>query len=166
MKINLKFIILLLFFVFLQIIWYNHLKLYGRFVPIFYIYPFLILSFSQNNLQLLIAFFSGLLLDIFLQTGGVFTAATVFIVYFRKLIIIPFLNNRRNEDNINPLQFTFNNKILYYGLSILLSILLINFLESLSFSYVLHKVPLFIINTLLSLIIIIFIDYLFFNKAE
>jgi len=166
MKISIKFFILLFILVLLQILGYNHLKLYGKFVPIFYIYPFLILSFSKYNLQLLIAFFTGLFLDIFLQTGGVFTAVTVFIVYFRKFIIIPFLNNRRNEVNINPLQFTFKNKILYYGGSIFLSLLLLNFLESLNFLFVLYKLPLFIINTVLSLIIVIFIDYIFFYKAE
>ncbi len=166
MKINLRFISLLLIFIFIQLLWYNHLKLYGRFVPLIYIYPFLILSFKQNNLQLILAFFTGLILDIFLQTGGVFTAVTIFIIYFRRLFLNPFLNMRRKDDVINPLQLSFNRKIFYYGMTIFISIILINFLESLSLVYVIYKLPLFIINTLFSLLIVIFIDYLFINKIN
>ncbi len=167
MKINFRFFLLLFLLVFIQLLWYNHLKLYGRFVPIIYIYPFLILSFSQNNLQLILAFITGIFLDIFLHTGGIFAAVTVFIIYIRRLFTIPFLHqNRRNEEQINPLLFSFNNKIIYYGLAIFFTILFLNLLESFSFSYVFYKVPLFIINTLLSLIIIIFIDYLFINKIN
>lgn len=166
MKINSKFIILLLILTLLQILWYNQFKLYGRFVPLIYIYPFLILNFSQTNLQLILAFITGLVLDAFLHTGGVFTAVTVFIVYIRRIIITPVLTNRKYNEDINPLDFSFNIKIYYYGTAVFLSLILINLLESLSFSYVFYKIPLLIINTLLSLIIIIFIDYLFIHKTS
>jgi hypothetical protein len=135
-------------------------------VPIIYLYPFLILSLSQNNLQLILAFIAGLLLDIFLQTGGVFATVTVFIVYIKRILITPLLNNRKNDENIKPLEFSFNQKIYYYGIAVLFTIILINLLESMSISYVFYKMPLFIINTILSLILIIFIDYLFIHNTD
>jgi len=166
MKIDLKFIVLLFLFLFLQLLWFNQFKLFGRFIPIIYIYPFLILSFSQNNLQLILAFISGLILDIFLHTGGVFAAVTVFIIYFRKLLITPFLTIRRSDDDINPTQLSFNSKLFYFGITIFLTIVFFNLLESLSFTYVIYKIPLFIINTFLSLLIVIFIDYLFISRTN
>ncbi len=166
MKINIKFFLLLFSLIFLQLLWYNHLKLYGRFVPVIYIYPLLLLPFSQNNIQLFLAFLTGLILDLFLHTGGVFTAVTLFIVYIKRIFILPFIHNRRADEEINPLNFSFNHKIVYFGTAVFFSLFFINLLESFSLSYVIYKIPLFIINTLLSLIILIFIDYLFINRSQ
>jgi rod shape-determining protein MreD len=86
MKSSGKYIILLILFILLQVIWFSHILLFGLYSPLIFIYPLLILPLEKNEtFSLLTAFITGLIIDLINNTGGVFAATAVSIVYFRKI---------------------------------------------------------------------------------
>ncbi len=164
MKINLKFILILIIFIALQIVWLNHIQLPGRFIPVIYTFPLLILPLNKNeNVQLLLAFLVGLSLDIFSNTLGVFTVTTVFITYFRKVFFLYFKNKNKSLEDITPHKIDFGLKMLYYGIFSFITIFMIYFLESFQISFIYHHFIHIFINVIISILIILFIDYLFLS---
>ncbi len=161
-----KNIIILILFVFLQIIWLNHLKIFGLLTPIVFLYPFLIMPPNKHeNLQLILAFFVGLSLDIISHTGGVFTAVTVFITYTKK-IYFWYLSKPGREFSNGILELGFLNKIIYYSIYIFIGILLIAILQSFHFQFVISRLYLIFFNTLITVFFIIFFEYLFIIKSK
>jgi len=166
MNFNFRYILLLSIFLLLQIIWFNHIKLFGFITPVIFLYPFLIISpWNNENLQLLLAFFSGLFLDFIIQTGGIFTAVTVFIVYTKK-IFFWYLDKPGKKPIENILKMEFLIKITYYALYIFIGILLISFLQSFQISFVISRIPYILLNTIFSLFFIVFIEYLFLIRTD
>ncbi len=166
MNFNFKYILLLLLFLLLQIIWFNHIKLLGYITPIIFLYPLLILPpDKKENLQLWLAFFTGFFLDIIIHTGGVFTAVSVFIVYTKK-IFFWYLDKPGKKPVNNLFELAFFKKIIYYTIYIFVGIFLIAFLQSFQINYVISRLPYIFINTFFSLFFIIFIEYLFLIREN
>lgn len=162
-----KFLYILLFFLVLQIVWFNHIRLFVYFSPIIFIYPFLILPLKKSEVfNLIIAFFSGLLLDIISNTGGVFTATAVFVTYLRKVYFIMSKNPVQKLDEININNMEYIQKIIYFSVFILLSHIMIYFLDAFNVGLVISKWQDILINTGISLFFIIFSDLLFFNTTK
>jgi len=166
MNFNIRYILLLSIFLLLQIIWFNHIKLFGFITPVIFLYPFLIISpWNNENIQLLLAFFTGLFLDFIIHTGGVFTAVTVFIVYTKK-IFFWYLDKPGKKPVENILKTDFLIKLTYYALYIFIGIFLIAFLQSFQISFVISRIPYILINTIFSLFFIVFIEYLFLIRIN
>ncbi len=164
---NLKYIILIIVFFALQTIWFNHVLFLNKYIPIIFIYPLLIMPvFKNETQQLLSAFFYGLALDIISNTGGVFAATAVFVTYTRKLFFLIGKSPAQDFDQIQIGKFSFPQKIIYYYTFILLSQILIYLLESFNLELLISKSGYIFINSLISLLFIIIIDYLFFNTEN
>lgn len=74
---------------FLQVLVLNNINLgeYGI-TPFVYILLIIVLPFETSNVSLLLfAFFLGLFIDVFEDTGGVHASATVFIAFIRPFIL-------------------------------------------------------------------------------
>ncbi len=162
-----KYYLILLIFLILQIIWFNHIRLFSDFMPMVFIYPLLILPLSKNETtNLLIAFASGLFLDIVSNTGGVFAATAVLITYLRKVYFIMLKNPTQKINEINMKNITFGQKTIYFALFVLLAHITIYFLDSFNAGLVFSKWKNILVNTLISTVFIIFIDIIFFNPAK
>lgn len=162
-----KYLFILAIFLILQIVWFNHIRLFGFLTPIVFIYPFLILPLSKNeSFSLIIAFVSGILLDIVSNTGGIFAATAVFITYLRKLYFIMIKNPVQKLDEISINQVDYLQKILYFTVFVLLAHILIYFLDAFNAGLVIAKWQNILLNTVVSLFFIIFIDLIFFNPAK
>lgn len=167
MSLNAKHIITILIFLLLQIVWFNHMLLFGKFLPLIYIYPILLLPIQKHEaFSILIAFFMGLFIDISLNTGGVFAATALFVVYFRKIYFLFIKNQSQDIENISPSELTFIVKFFYYLVFIVFSQIIIYFLESFNIGLVFEKAPILLGNTLITLFIFLFIDIVFLNSKE
>ncbi len=164
MKNNLKNIILLLVFVILQILWFDHILIFGKYTPLIFIYPILILPLHKNEINyLFLSYFLGLIIDFFLFTGGIFAATALFVYYFRKAF---FMFTKQNAEDINNIQVSkldFVHKYFYFFVFILIAELLIYSLDAFEIKLIINKLGYILANSVISLFFFIFIDLIFFN---
>lgn len=86
--------------VFIQIILLNNIRLFGYFLPILYIYPFLKMPINLPQWSLtLIAFISGLIMDMIMNTPGINCAAITAAVYFRENTLRFLVDEDELEEN-------------------------------------------------------------------
>ncbi len=80
----LKHLIRLLLLLFFQVAVFNHIGLHGLFNPFIYVFFILMLPLSiPTSLLLLLGFGSGLVVDIFSNTGGMHAFASTLIAFIR-----------------------------------------------------------------------------------
>ena len=168
MQINLKNIIIIIFFLLLQVIWFNHILVFGNYSPIIFIFPILLFPIhKQESLSIIISFLMGLSIDIFVNTGGVFAATALIVVFFRKLFFLFTKSQSQDIKNLSPELLNLPIKTVYYFSFILMSQFLIFSLESFNLSFVLRKIPIILGNTALRLVFFLFIDLIFLrNNTE
>jgi len=167
MKIKFKSILLLVLFFILQVVWFNHVQIWHTYTPIIFIYPLLRFSLQKDeNYSLILAFLLGISLDIVSNTGGVFAATAVMVTYLRKIYFYIIKSQARDFDKIQIEQLAFSQRILFYGVFILISQFFIYLLEAFNFNLTFHKLGVILINSLLSLVFFIFFDLFFFNHQE
>ncbi len=99
-------IIQLLFLVFVQVVFLNHLRLFTYFLPIVYLYPVFKLPIrTERWVTTLLGAFSGILLDAFMNTPGLNMAISTLVAYFRNPILNFILGDDiddREEDSPAP----------------------------------------------------------------
>lgn len=167
MALNYRYIILIFIFFILQAVWFNQILLFGKYTPILFIYPLLILPLQKNETtSLFLAFFLGLSLDVISNTGGIFAATAVFITYSRKLYFLLQKNASQDFDQIQILNLNITSRIVYYFIFILIAQILIYFLESFNLNLLISKLDIILVNSIISLIFYIFIDILFINRSH
>jgi len=167
MRHHIEYILLLSVFLILQIIWFNHIQLFGYYTPIIFIYPLLILPLLKNeSLNLLLAFFTGLFLDTTSNTGGIFAATAVFITYVRKIYFMIFKNPAQKLDYIQITNIAITQKILYFSIFVLMAQIMIYALDAFNIGLLILKWKIILINTLISIFFIVFFDLIFFNPAK
>ncbi|MBN2524224.1 MAG: rod shape-determining protein MreD [Bacteroidales bacterium] len=102
----LRFLMLVL----LQVMIFNNIEISGYLNPYIYIIFIILLPFETPAwVCLLLGFFLGLSIDIFTETIGMHTAATVFIAYIRPYILSSFAPRDGYESGTFP-------RVYYYGL--------------------------------------------------
>lgn len=162
-----KYIIILLLFLILQVIWFNHMQLFGTYTPMVFVYPILILPIQKNeSLYLVLAFLFGISIDLISNTGGLFAATALFVVYTRKIYFLISKNKSQDFENISIQNLNLLQKSIYYFTFILISQILLYLLESFNISLVLSKTGFILVNSFISLFFFIFIDLLFFNPLK
>ncbi len=165
MSLNIKNSILILIFFILQIIWFNHIMLFGKYIPIIYIYPILLLPIEKNDtINLLLAFIYGISIDLASYTGGVFAATAVLVVYLRKIYFLIIKNPSQDLEKIQVSKLSSGQKLIYYLIFILISQFFIYFIEAFGIELVWQKTSVILINSLITLIFFILIDVLFVNR--
>jgi rod shape-determining protein MreD len=158
-----RFAVLVLF----QVLIFNNIELGGYLNPYIYTLFILLLPFETPGWVVLISgFLLGLSVDIFSETLGMHTAATVFMAYLRPIALSMVSPRDGYESGSFP-------RVYYYGFSWFLQyafILIfahhaILFLTELfSIEDILHVFLRIILSTLLSVLIITFSQYLVFRK--
>jgi len=163
---NVKNIIAILVFFLLQVIWFNQVQIMHRYIPIIYIYPLLRFPVTkEHNISYMIwAFLLGIAIDLTSNTGGVFAATAVFVVYMRKMFFLFSKSSIDNYEDIKIEKLSFSYRIVYYFIFIFLAQILIYFLESFNMSFLWNNISFIFINTLISLLFFIFIDLLFYHN--
>lgn len=121
----------------IQVIILNHIHLFGYATPYIYIYLILTLESNTNrNVLMLWAFFLGLIVDMFSDTPGMHTSASVLLAFVRPSILKLYIPRDMFEiiqpsfKTIGPFSFT-----KYAFLGILLHHTCLLFIEYFSFAH-------------------------------
>ncbi len=158
-----RFIGLLLF----QALILNQVELHGIINP--YIYPLFILLLPFETpkwLLLMLGFAMGISVDFFTNTPGLHAAVSVLIAYLRPLVLLfnKPISGYESFHQPNIASLGFNWFAAYAGVCVFVHHFFFFFLESYSFSYFFHTLMKIIFSTIMSLIIIILYQYVFYPK--
>ncbi len=152
-----RFVFLLL----LQVLVFNNINLFGFINPFPYVLFIVLFPVNANKNALLISsFFLGLMLDIFLNSGGVHTAACLILAYIRPYLFkVSFglsyeYQTVRLNDVVTPERFSF---ILF---SVLIHHLVLFILEIFSVDFIWEIGIRALCSTVLTLVLCILIIYL------
>lgn len=147
-----RFILLILF----QVLVLNNLQFLGFINP--YVYILFILSLPYRlpkSITLLLGFFTGLLIDMFANTGGMHIAATVLIAYLRTGTINLFIAiDEGNNPTPSLHSFGVNAYLKYMILLVLVHHTTLFLLEAFSFSNFALLFGKIVLSTLVSILII------------
>ena len=162
-----KIIQIVLRFIFLiavQVLVLNHVQWSGYINPYVYIFFILILPIETPKWLLLItAFFTGLMIDMFGNTGGMHAAAAVFTAFARPgvLRLIAPRDGYEPETKLSPQVMGFKWFITYVSILILLHHLVFFYVEVFRFSEFFMTFYKAILNSIITIILIILGQYLF-----
>jgi rod shape-determining protein MreD len=158
-----RFILLIL----VQILIFNNIELGGYLNPYIYILFIILLPFETPKwLQLILGFMLGLSIDIFSETLGMHTAATVFMVFMRP-IALSMVSPREGYDSGSfPRVFYYGiGWFIKYSLILVLAHHTILFLTELFSFYDVFRIILrIILSTLFSVMLICLSQYFVFRK--
>ena len=150
--------VLLGFFVaiILQVLIFDNINLFGFSCPAFYL--FFIISFRFDNSQfalILLGFLLGFVLDVFQNSSGANTIATLLISYIRPMVIRFSFGVIPDNNTLLNMKSRLGNQLVYIGLMILIHQF---FLQSIAYFDVTHITPILrnsLVNTALTFILLL-----------
>lgn len=164
-KTLIKYALMFVSLVLVQVLIFNQIQFSGFFNPYVYILFIILLPLSTPRYAILIlAFILGLIIDIFSNSLGIHSAATVFIAYVRPLVI-RLISNR--EDDKSDYPGLLQNKpawfIKYVVIMVVLHHLLLFYVEVYTFANFFNTLYRVILSSLFSIIIIVLSQFLVFR---
>lgn len=164
-----KNLILFIILVLIQVLIINKLNFFGYIHPNIYLIFILMLPFDIAGwLLLLLSFFTGLTIDFFEGSLGLNAASTVFIGFIRPFVIKITGSKSEyemvREPTVHSMGFQW---FLTYSITIILAFQIIfNILETFSFVGFGHTIIRIILSTIVTLIFILLIQYLFYREKN
>lgn len=161
----LHFIVLVLF----QVLILNNIQLSGYVNPYFYVLFILLLPFETPKwLLLILGFIMGLTIDFFMHTEGINAAATTLMAYLRPGTIKIFTGTRDIEPGTRPsiADMGFKWFLMYSLILVFFHHLLLFYLETFRLNEFLNVLPLILISTLVTLVLIILSQYIFLKPRK
>jgi rod shape-determining protein MreD len=166
---NLVIVLRLLLLLAIDILVVSRLEIGIYFVPHIYLLSLLMLPVrTKKSWLLLFGFFSGLIVDIFMNTGGLHAAACTMMAFVRIFILRFFLAPEDEDNNISPGLFTlgYRKYLIYSSVLILahqLTFFALEVFKTDSFFLILKKT---VASTILNLLLVLFIQMLFMKPAK
>jgi len=153
----------------IQLFVLNRLNIDYFISPQYYIFFLIILPvFTERHLLLVLAFLTGLTIDMFEASGGLHAAACVFTIYFRGTILRAFAPREGyGKDNFLTIEkFGLGNFVLYVGFFVLIHHLTLFFLEVFSFKNFFYTLIRTVSSGLVSMVLIVISAMAFFAKSS
>ncbi len=163
-----KHIIRFVFLLLLQVLILNNMNLGGYVNPYVYILFILLLPADMNKSGVLIlAFLTGITIDVFGNTPGLHAAATVFLAYFRPSVLKLFFSNIEfsGNDKAGPSKVGLGGFFKYTLVMVFLHHCVLFSLEVLSFTNMLFTLYSILLSTLFTTFLIMVI-VMFFSKRK
>jgi len=156
-------------FILAQILILNNIFFWGYLNPFVYVLFLLLLPHGiSRNLSLVIAFFTGLIIDMFMNSMGIHIFSCVLIMYLRNYVIyaiVPQLKNKKHDlTEISLSEFGIQNTIIYSVILIFIHHTTLFALEEFSFD-LLNILTRTILSSIASSILIITLQFLLFSKS-
>lgn len=152
------------FLVGLQVVLLNHIQWNGYVNPYVYVLFILLLPVEIPNwLLLIVAFVTGLTVDMFGSSGGIHAAASVFMAFARPgvLRLIAPRDGYESEMKLIPQVMGFKWFITYVGIMVLLHHLLCFYIEVFRFSEFFITFFKAVLNSVITVTLIVVGEYLF-----
>ena len=164
-RILVKYVVMFFSLVLVQVLIFNQVQFSGFFNPYVYLLFIILLPLSTPRYAVLIlAFVLGLIIDVFSNSLGVHSAATVFAAYLRPLVI-RIISNR--EDDKSDYPGLNQNKLAWFINYVLIMVVLhhtvLFYLEVYTFANFLNTLYRVILSSLFSIIIIVLSQFLVFR---
>ena len=154
--------------IFVQIFLLRNLNFYNLSTPFVYVLFILALPFGIPNLLLfLIAFGTGITLDMFYDTLGVHTSACVALAFVRILFISVSVNRDafdEPEPSIGNMGFKWF--ALYSGLAIFTHHFVVFFLEAFKFTELLYTLGRCVTSFVFTMFIVLLTEFIFHNRKS
>lgn len=151
----------LLLFLTIDIFVVSRFELGSYFIPHIYFLSIISLPVRTSKaVMLLFAFFTGLIVDLFMNTGGLHASASVMMAFVRLFTLRMYINPEDEDNNISPGLYTLGNRkyIIYASVLILVHQLTFFTMEVFkmdSFFLILKKT---FASTLLDILLVLFIQ--------
>jgi len=160
-----KYAVMFISLVLVQVLIFNQVQFSGFFNPYIYVLFIILLPLSTPRYAMLIlAFLLGLVIDIFSNSLGVHSAATVFVAYIRPLvirIISPREDDRSDYPGLNQNKLSWF--INYVFIIVFLHHAMLFYLEVYTFANFFNTLYRVILSSLFSIIVIVLSQFLVFR---
>lgn len=162
----LKYAIMFVALVLVQVLIFNQVHLGGYINPFIYILFIMLLPvYTPRYLLLFAGFFLGLSIDVFSNSLGMHAAATVFIAYIRPFVIRSISNREEDRHEFPGLKQNSFSWFLYYAVIMVFSHHIIFFyLEFFTFTHFLTTLLRVVLSSLFSVFIIVLSQFLIFRE--
>jgi hypothetical protein len=152
--------------VLIQVLFLNQIQLGGFVNPYIYVLFVLLLPLSSPKYAvLLLAFLIGFTIDIFMNSLGIHTAATVFIAWLRPVIVRSISSRDEDKSDYPGLH---QNKLSwflpYVGIMVFIHHFILFYIETFTFKGFLETFYHVLLSSLFSVFIIVLSQFLIFRK--
>jgi rod shape-determining protein MreD len=167
-----KIVFQILRFIFLigiQVVLLNHIQWNGYVNPYVYVLFILLLPVEIPNwLLLVLAFFTGITIDMFGSSGGMHAAASVFMAFVRPgvLKLIAPRDGYESEMKLSPQVMGFNWFVTYISIMVVIHHFVCFYIEVFRFSEFFNTFFKVILNSVISIAIIVIGEYLFSQSRK
>lgn len=164
-RVLIKYAIIFIVLVLIQVLFLNQIQFSGFVNPYIYILFVMLLPLSAPRYVILVsAFLLGLSVDIFSNTLGIHAFATVFVSYFRPLIIRLITNREEDmEDYPGLVQNGFIWFLYYTILMVVLHHSVLFFVEVFSFSNFFGTLYRVLLSSIFSIFVIVLSQFIVFR---
>ncbi len=162
-----KYATMFIVLVFVQVLILNNIQLSGYLNPFLYILFILLLPFhTPVYLQLFLGFLLGLTIDIFSNTPGIHSSATVFLAFLRPYVV-GLISGRDSQDigfspRISTLGFSWFLK--YTIILVLCHHVFLFYVEAFTLSGTFYTLLRSLLSSVLSIILVIISQYIIFKN--
>jgi rod shape-determining protein MreD len=158
-----RFIVLVL----IQISILNHINFLGDINPYLYVLFIILFPLRNNRLVfLIIAFFLGLCIDMFSDTGGIHAGASVFLAYIRPLITKFSFGTLNEFYNVKFNNIDFIKRLTYIIIIIFIHHFMLFSLEYCSFTHIITILKHTLLSGLFTTILILLTTTIFSNNSK
>ena len=158
-----RFVILVIF----QVLIFNHINFLGYINPYIYILFIALFPIKNNRITLIfLSFLLGLTIDLFLDTGGIHAAASVFIAYARPVILKTSFGTVYEHQSIKFNTVDFGSKLTYITLLTVVHHLVLFSLEIFSISKILFILQKTLFSSIFTILLSMLITIIFSRNSK
>jgi len=153
--------------VFLQVLIFNHINFMGHINPYPYILFIALFPIKNNRINIIVlSFFLGLSVDLFLDTGGMHAAASVFAAYIRPIFLKFSFGTIYEHQTIKFETVEFGSKLTYFSLLTLAHHLVLFLLELFNISKIILVFQKTLFSGIFTILMCILITIIFSRKNK
>lgn len=151
--------------VLIQVAIFNNVNFLGYINPYPYVLFILFFPVKNNRLQIItLSFILGLTIDMFLDTGGIHAAASVFIAYMRPIVLKSSFGMMYEHQSVRFSAVDFFSKLTYITLLVLSHHLILFCLEIFSISKILLILKKTLFSSIFTILMSVLISTIFSRK--
>ncbi|UKM64878.1 rod shape-determining protein MreD [Flavobacteriaceae bacterium GSB9] len=158
-----RFITLIL----VQVLILNHINFLGYINPYIYILFIALFPIKHNRIiVMLLGFLLGLIIDLFLDTGGIHAGASVVIAYLRPTILKSSFGTVYEHQSVKFNSIDFGSKLTYFTFLTVIHHFVLFSLEIFSFSKILLVLQKTLFSSIFTILLSVIVTIIFSRKTK
>lgn len=151
----------------LQVFIFNNINLFGYINPYPYVLFLLIFPFMANRtLYILVAFLTGITLDMFSNSGGIHAAACLFLAYLRPYALRFAFGVSYEYNAIKLSKVGFYERFVFISIMVLVHHIVLFLLEAFNITDILYTLNKTLITSIFTIILCMIINILLSRRKE